>query len=194
MITLKQIKHLREQSGAGIADVKKALEESNGDEEKAIELLRKRGGDKAVKKSDRIAKEGTIGSYIHGNRKLAAMVVVMCETDFVARNEEFIDFANDIAMHITASDVLCLKPEDVPSDIIDREKKIWTEQLKNEGKSEDMIEKILIGKENKFRNDNALLTQAFVKNPDVKISDLLNEVIVKLGEKIEIDSFSKFSL
>ncbi len=194
MATLEQIKELRDETGAGIIDVKKALEEANGDKDKAIELLRKRGGDKAVKKSDRIASEGIVGAYVHGNKKIAAMITVMCETDFVARNESFVDFATDIAMHITALNPSCIFPEEVDNDIIESEKKIWTEQLLAEGKPEEMIEKILIGKEKKFREERALMTQSFVKNPDITITELLNETIVKLGEKIEFGEFKRFAL
>ncbi len=194
MATLEQIKQLRDETGAGIVDVKKALEEANGDREKAIELLRKRGGDKAVKKSDRVALEGIIGTYVHGNRKIAAMVTVMCETDFVAKNEDFINFATDIAMHITASNPVCILPEDLDAEVVEKEKKIWTEQLEKEGKPAEMIEKILVGKEKKFREERALMTQPFVKNPDITITELLNENIVKLGEKIEFGEFKRFAL
>ncbi len=194
MATLEQIKELRDETGAGIVDVKKALEEANDDKVKAVELLRKRGGDKAIKKSDRVALEGIVGTYVHGNKKIAAMVSVMCETDFVARNEDFVVFATDVAMHITASNPTCIFPEDVDSDIIESEKKIWTEQLSKEGKSVEMIEKILIGKEKKFREEQALMTQSFVKNPDITVMELLNEVMIKLGEKIEFKEFKRFAL
>ncbi len=194
MSTLEQIKALREQTGAGIVDVKKALTESKGDEAKAIELLRKRGGDKAMKKSDRSASEGVIGTYVHSNLKLGAMVKLMCETDFVARNEDFQALAKDIAMHITAGAPSCLLPEDVDQALINSEKEIWTEQLKTEGKKAEMIEKILEGKEKKFREESALMTQAFVKDPEKTIKDLLNESVVKIGEKIEIGDFERFAL
>ncbi len=194
MATLEQIKELRDETGAGIVDVKKALEEANDDKVKAVELLRKRGGDKAIKKSERVALEGIVGTYVHGNKKIAAMVSVMCETDFVARNEDFVVFATDVAMHITASNPTCIFPEDVDSDIIESEKKIWTEQLSKEGKSVEMIEKILIGKEKKFREEQALMTQSFVKNPDITVMELLNEVMIKLGEKIEFKEFKRFAL
>jgi elongation factor Ts len=193
MSTLDQIKKLREQTGAGIIEVKKALEEANGDEDKAIELLRKAGQSKAVKKADREANEGIIGSYIHSNQKLGAMVKILCETDFVARNEDFQAFATDIAMHITAADPQCLRAEDVDENLVAKEREIWKEQLKEEGKPEEIMDKIMEGKENKFRAEVALLSQPFVKDPEKTVEDLLNETIAKIGEKIEIGEFARFS-
>lgn len=181
-------------TGAGIVDVKKAMEEAGGDEEKALDILRKRGQEKAGKKSGRIAKEGVIASYVHSNSKVGAMVKLLCETDFVARNEEFKALAQDIAMHITASNPLYLKPEDVSAEIVEKEKEIWTEQLKNEGKPAAMIAKILEGKEKKFREDNALLTQPFVKNPEITVGELVAEKIGKIGENIQIGDFSRLEL
>ena len=193
MSTLEQIKKLREQTGAGIVDVKKALSEAGGNEEKAIEILRKSGKDKALKKADRDAREGVIGSYVHSNQKIGAMVKILCETDFVARNEDFQKFAADIAMHITATDPQCLRPEDVDAELITKERAIWEEQLKNEGKPAEIMEKIMEGKENKLRSEVALLSQPFVKDPDKTIEDLLNETVGKIGEKIEIGEFARFS-
>lgn len=193
MSALEQIKKLREQTGAGIVDVKKALEEAGGDEEKAIEILRKSGKDKALKKADRDASEGIIGTYVHSNQKIGAMVKVLCETDFVARNEDFQAFASDIAMHITAADPQCLRPEDVDAELIAKEREIWTEQLKGEGKPEEIMEKIMEGKEAKLRSEVALLSQSFVKDPEKTVEDLLNEAIGKIGEKIEIGEFARFS-
>ncbi len=194
MSTLEQIKALREQTGAGIVEVKKALTEAEGDEKKAIEILRKRGGDKAMKKADRSAHEGVIGTYVHSNQKIGAMVKVMCETDFVARNEAFQELARDIAMHITASAPTCLSPNEVSDEQIAKEREIWSEQLAQEGKPKDIMDKILEGKEKKFREESALLTQAFVKDSEKTIEDLLNESIIKIGEKIEIGSFERFAL
>ena len=194
MATLEQIKNLREKTGAGIVEVKKALEESGGDETKAVEILRKRGQEKAMKKSARSAHEGVIASYVHSNRKVAAMVELLCETDFVALNKDFQNLAQDIAMHITALSPKYLKPEDVPEEIIAKEREIWTEQLKNEGKNEQMIPKILIGKEKKFREESALLTQPFVKNPEQTVADLITENINKIGENIQIGKFCRFEL
>ena len=193
MSALEQIKKLREQTGAGIIDVKKALEEAEGDESKAVEILRKSGKDKALKKADREASEGIIGTYVHSNQKMGAMVKVLCETDFVARNEDFQAFATDIAMHITAAEPQCLRPEDVDEKLVSKEREIWTEQLKNEGKPEEIMDKIMEGKEAKFRSEMALLSQPFVKDPDKTVEDLLNEAIGKIGEKIEIGEFARFS-
>ena len=193
MSTLEQIKKLREMTGAGIVEVKKALDENEGDEEKTIEALRKTGQAKALKKADRDASEGIIGMYVHSNQKISAMVKILCETDFVARNEDFQAFAQDIAMHITATDPKCVRPEDVDADFVAKEREIWTEQLKGEGKPADIMEKIMEGKEQKLRAESALLSQPFVKDPDKTIEDLKNELVAKIGEKIEIGEFARFS-
>ncbi len=194
MSSLTQIKALRDKTGAGIVDVKKALDEAQGDEKKAIELLRKRGSDKAMKKSDRTAAEGIIGTYVHTDQKSAAMVVLKCETDFVARNEDFQALARDIAMHITAMMPTCIAPEDVSDDVVAKEKDIWRAQLSKEGKPEEIMDKIMEGKEQKFRQEQALLTQAFVKDPEKTIKDLIDEAVIKIGEKIEIGAFQRFAL
>lgn len=194
MSNLEQIKNIREKTGAGIVEVKKALDEANGDENKAIEILRKKGQEKAMKKSERTAKEGVVASYIHSNNKVGAIVEVFCETDFVARNEDFKALARDIAMHITAANPKYLKAEDVPQEIVEKEKEIWVAQLKNEGKPENMLEKILPGKEKKFREELALMSQPFVKNPEQKIEILIAENVGKIGENIQIGRFSRFEL
>ncbi|MEF3691923.1 MAG: translation elongation factor Ts [Candidatus Moraniibacteriota bacterium] len=193
-MSLEQIKKIREITGAGMVDVKKALEEAGGKEEQAIEILRKSGQVKALKKSEREAKEGVIGSYVHSNCKICAMVKLYCETDFVARNEEFRELAKDIAMHISAMNPKFLKPEDVDEKLIAKEREIWAEQMKDEKKPQEIMDKIMEGKEKKFREEISLLTQLFVKNPDIKISDLINEKIGKIGEKIEIGEFIRFEL
>lgn len=193
-MSLEQIKKIREATGAGMVDVKKALDESAGDEAKAIEILRKNGQAKALKKNDREAKEGVIGSYIHSNNKISAMVKLYCETDFVARNEEFKELAKDIAMHISAMNPRFLSPENVSEEMIKKEKEIWTEQLKNEGKSQEIMDKIMEGKEKKFKEEISLLTQPFVKNPDLTIEGLITEKIGKIGEKIQVGEFSRFEL
>ncbi len=193
MSSLEQIKKIREMTGAGIIEVKKALDEASGDEDKAIEILRKSGQSKALKKADRDASEGIIGTYVHSNQKIGAMVKIMCETDFVAKNEDFQIFAQDIAMHITASDPQCLSVDEVDADFIAKEREIWIEQLRNEGKPEDIMEKIMEGKEKKLKEDVALLSQPFVKDPDKTIEELKNELVVKIGEKIEIGEFARFS-
>ncbi len=191
---LEQIKKIREQTGAGMVDVKKALEEAGGDEKKAIEILRKKGQSKAVKKAEREAKEGIIGSYLHSNGKIGAMVKLYCETDFVARNEEFQELAKDIAMHISAMDPKFLNPEDVSDDVVAKEKEIWTEQMKDENKPEEVMQKIMEGKEKKFREEMSLMTQPFVKNPDVTIGELVTEKISKMGENVKVGDFVRFEL
>ena len=194
MATLEQIKSLRERTGAGIVDVKKALEEAQGDDQKAIDILRKRGQEKAMKKSDRVAGEGVIASYIHSNGRVGSIVKLLCETDFVGRNEEFKALAQDIAMHITAANPKYLKPEEVPTEIVDKEREIWTAQLAEENKSTDIMKTILEGKEKKFREEISLLTQSFIKNPDQTIDELLTEKISKIGENIQVGEFSRFEL
>jgi elongation factor Ts len=191
---LEQIKKLREKTGAGVVEVKKALEEAKGNEEKAIEILRKRGQEKAIKKSERSTQEGLVVSYIHSNKKVGTILKLYCESDFVAKNEEFGQLALDIAMHITAINPQYLKPEEVPAEVISKEKEIWTENLRNEGKPKAMLEKILEGKEKKFREENSLLTQVFVKNPEQTVGELIAEKIGKIGENIQIGEFCRFEL
>jgi elongation factor Ts len=191
---LNKIKELREKTGAGVVEVKKALEEAKGDEEKAVLILRKRGQEKAARKAERSAKEGVVAAYIHSNGKVGAMVKLFCETDFVARNDEFKELARDLAMHVTAANPKYLKPEDVPASIIEKEKEIWTAQLEREDKPKKIIPKALEGKENKFREEISLLTQPFVKNPDITVGELMAEKIGKIGENIQIGDFSRFEL
>lgn len=193
-MSLEQIKKIREITGAGMVDVKKALDEAKGNDEKAIEILRKNGQAKALKKSDREAKEGIIGSYMHSNNKICAMVKLYCETDFVARNVEFQELAKDIAMHISAMSPRVINPEDVAEDLLKKEREIWTEQLTKEGKPKEMMDKIMEGKEKKFREELSLLTQPFVKNPDITVGELITEKIGKIGENIQIGEFSRFEL
>ncbi len=191
---MELIKALRERTGAGIVEVKKALEESGGDEEGAIRILRERGAATAVKKTDREAKEGVIATYLHSNGRVSAMVKLYCETDFVARNEDFQALGRDIAMHVAAMNPSVLKPEDVPETLVASERSIWTEELKQAGKSDEMIAKILEGKEKKLREENALLTQSFVKDPERTIKDLLSENVQKVGENIQIGGFVRYEI
>ena len=188
------IKKIRERTGAGVVAIKKAIDEVGTDEEKVIELLRKSGESKAAKKASREAKEGVVISYVHSNNRVAALVKLLCETDFVARNEEFKELAKDIAMHVTAMNPKFIKPEDVSAEIIEKEKEIWQAQLETEGKKPEMIEKIMIGKEKKFREESALLTQAFVKNPEITIGELIIEKIGKIGENIQVGEIIRFEL
>ena len=191
---LNTIKKIRERTGAGVVNIKKALDEAGGNEEKAIEILRKQGHDKALKKADRAANEGVVVSYIHSNNRVGSLVKLLCETDFVARNTEFQELARDIAMHVTAMSPQFLKPEEVPAEAVEKEKEIWKAQLAKEGKPENMMEKIMEGKEKKFREEISLLTQSFVKDPSVKVGDLIAEKIGKIGENIQIGEFVRFEL
>jgi elongation factor Ts len=191
---LDKIKKLRERTGAGVVDVKKALEEAKGEEQKAIEILRARGHAKAVKKAERDASEGVVASYIHSNNRIGVLVELNCETDFVARNNEFQELARDIAMHIAAMNPQFVKPEEVSEDLVMKEKEIWKEQLAQEKKPENIQNKILEGKEKKFREEISLLAQPFVKNPDITVGDLIAEKVGKIGENIQIGKFIRFEI
>ncbi|NLU09614.1 MAG: translation elongation factor Ts [Tepidanaerobacter acetatoxydans] len=192
MITPEQVKELREQTGAGIMDCKKALVEADGDIEKAIIVLREKGLAKAAKKQNRLASEGIIESYIHGDGRIGVLVEVNCETDFVARNEEFKSFAKDIAMQIAASNPKYLSRDDVPHDVIEKEREILKTQALNEGKPEKIVEKIVDGRIEKFYEENCLLEQPFIKDPDKNISQLIMEKIAIIGENITISRFARF--
>lgn len=193
-MSLEKIKTIREKTGAGMVDIKKALEQAGGNEEKAIELLRKSGQAKALKKSERTAKEGVVASYIHSNSRVGVMIKLLCETDFVARNSDFQELAKDICMHIAGMNPKFLKPEDVSSEIVEKEKEIWKEQLKNEGKPEAMFEKIMSGKEKKLREEMSLLSQPFVKNPDITVGELIGEKVGVIGENIQVGEFVRYEL
>lgn len=193
-VTLETIKELRELTGVSTMTCKKALEEADGDVQKAVELLRKRGEAKAIERSDRSASQGIIATYVHGNQRLGVMVQLGCETDFVARNEEFMTFAKDIAMHAAAMNPMYVRPEDVPHELIEKEQEIWKAQLQQEGKPEGVWEKIMLGKEKKFREESALLTQAFVKNPDQTVGQLLTDLGLKMGENIQVVRFVRYSI
>jgi len=191
---LDLIKKIREKTGAGVVQIKKALDEAKGDEEKAIDILRTQGLGKALKKADRETKEGIVVSYVHSNNKIGSLVKIFCETDFVARNEQFQEFARDIAMHVTAMNPLVIKPEEVSDELVAKEKEIWKQQLAQEGKPQEMISKIMEGKEKKFREEAALLTQSFVKDPSMTIGELMTEKINKIGENIQIGAFVRYEL
>lgn len=193
-ISLETIKELREMTGVSTMACKKALEEADGDLEKAVDLLRKRGEAKAVERSERSASQGIVATYIHGNQRLGVMIQVGCETDFVARNEDFMGFAKDLAMHVAAMNPLYIKPEDVPHELVEKEQEIWKSQLATEGKPEGVWEKIMMGKEKKFREEAALLTQAFVKNPDMTVGQLMTDMGSRMGENIQIVRFVRYSL
>jgi len=193
-VTLEQIKELREATGISTMSCKKALEETKGDYQKALDLLRKKGEVKAGERGQRSTGQGVVASYIHNNSKLGALVHLGCETDFVARTEEFVTLAKDIAMHVAALNPLVISPEEVSHELVEKEREIWREQLKNEGKKDQMIDNILVGKEKKFREETSLLKQQFVKNPDITIERLLTESITKMGENVKVIRFARFSL
>ncbi len=195
IINPKLVSELREQTGAGVVECKNALDEAGGDIEKAIEILRKKGEIKAAKKSaERTAKEGLVHAYVHANGKVGAMVLVSCETDFVARNEEFQAFVHDLAMQIAATNPLYLKPEDVPEEVIAKEKEMYLEELRGQEKPPAVVEKILVGKLEKYFEDICLLKQPFVKDEDITVEELINQKIAKIGEKIEVKKFVRLQI
>lgn len=191
-ITANQVAELREKTGAGMMDAKRALEDTNGDMEKAAEDLRKKGIAKAVKKADRETREGRIYSYIHSTGKLGSMVQILCETDFVARNEIFLELCSDIAMHVSAMDPLYVNRTDVPEDLIEKERSICREELKTQGKPEEVIEKILEGKLNKWYSEIVLMEQPFIKDDSKTIEDVIKEKIATLGENMQVKRFARF--
>ncbi len=193
-ITSKMVKELRDKTQAGMMDCKKALTETAGDMEKAVDLLRQKGLAVAAKRAGRATSEGTVETYIHAGGKLGVMVEVGCETDFVAKNEDFVAFAKDIAMHIAAANPVGITREEVPEDVVAREKEIYVQQALDSGKPENIVEKMVGGKIEKFLSEITLLDQKFVKNPDLTIQDLLNEVVAKMGENISIKRFARFQV
>lgn len=194
MITSQQVNSLRQKTGLGMMNCKKALEESGGDEEKAIEILRKKGIAKAGEKADRVTAQGLVMSYIHSNNKVGTLVEVNCETDFVARTEGFQQFCRDIAMHVAAANPLHLHASEVSAELLEKEAEIYAEQMRNEGKKEEMIGKIVEAKIKKFAEEISLMTQPFVKNPDLTIEQYTKEMISKTGENIQIKRFARFAL
>jgi len=191
-INATMVKQLREKSGAGMMDCKQALVECDADIDKAVDFLRKKGLATAQKRAGRAMTEGTIQSYIHMGGKLGVLVEVNCETDFVAKNEDFLQFTKNIAMHIAATNPLGVRAEDVPEDVIQRERDIYQAQALETGKPESVITKIVDGKMNKFFKENSLLKQPYVRDPDLSVEDVLNELIAKIGENITIRRFVRF--
>ena len=188
------VKSLREKTSAGIMDCKKALEETRGDIDKAIDYLRKKGLAAAAKKTGRISKEGIIEAYIHPGGKLGVLVEVNCETDFVAKAADFVEFVKNIAMHITASNPLYLKREFVPEEVIKKEREIYKSQALNSGKPEKIIDRIVDGKIEKYFCDVCLLEQPYVKEPEISVKELIDTLIAKMGENISIRRFSRYQL
>lgn len=193
-ITAQLVKELREKTGAGMMDCKKALTETGGDFEKAVDYLRTKGLADAAKKSGRIAAEGAVTSYIHGGGKIGVLVEINCETDFVAKNEDFQELCRDIAMHICASNPKFVTADEVDKDLIAKEREIYIAKAKESGKPENMIEKIVEGQIGKFISGICLLTQPFVKNPDVTVEKHIAERIAKIGENIKVRRFVRFEL
>jgi len=193
-ISAKMVMQLREKTGAGIMDCKGALTECNGDMDKAIDFLRKKGLATASKRAGRAMTEGIVESYIHTDSKLGVLVEVNCETDFVAKNDDFKAFAKNIAMHIAATNPVEIRSEDVSEEIINKEKEIYRGQVLEMGKPEKIADKIVEGKLKKYFTENCLMDQAYVRNPEVTIADLLNEMIAKIGENISIKRFVRFKI
>lgn len=197
-ITASAVKSLREKSGAGMIDCKNALVEANGDEAAAMEILRKKGVATAGKKAGRVTAEGAVGSYIHMGGKVGVLVEINCESDFVARGEEFQQLVKDVAMHVAASDPRYTRREDVPADVLDKEREITREQLKNDPKNankpEDVLSKIIEGRLNKFYEENVLLDQPFVKDPSKTIQELVTEKIAAIKENITIRRFTRYKM
>jgi elongation factor Ts len=188
------VKELREKTGVGIMDCKKALAEAEGDIQRAIDYLRKKGIATAKKRGGRTASEGQIGSYIHAGGKIGVLLEVNCETDFSARTQDFSDFVRNMAMQVAASNPLSVDREGLPANVLEREKEIYATQARESGKPEKVIEKMVEGKMNKFYSEACLLEQPYVKNPDMTVQDLLNELIAKTGENIVIRRFARFQL
>ena len=194
MISASDVKLLREKTGAGMMDCKHALTEANGDMEEAIRILREKGLASAAKKAGRIAAEGVVDSYIHMGGKIGVLVEVNCETDFVAKTPVFKQLVKDIAMHIAAANPLYLEPADVPADVLEKEKEILRVQALNEGKPEKIVDKMVEGRIQKYYKEFCLLEQAFVKDPEKSIKDLVNEKIAEIGEKISIRRFVRYEM
>ncbi len=193
-ISAAMVRDLREKTGAGMMDCKKALQDTDGNMDKALDLLRQKGLAKAMKRSGREATEGMVHAYIHGAGRIGVLVEVNCETDFAAKSEDFVEFVKNVAMHIAASSPLGVQREDIPQEVIERERAIYLAQARESGKPENILEKMVEGKIRKFYEEVVLMEQAYVKDPDKKIQDYLNELIAKIGEKIFIRRFVRYQL
>jgi len=194
MVTAQMVKELRERTGAPMMDCKTALTETQGDMEKAVDFLRKKGLAAAAKKAGRVAAEGAVGSYIHGGGKLGVLVEVNCETDFVARTDEFQELVRDIAMHIAAAEPRFVRREEVTEDVLEREREIFRDQAATSGKPANVVDKIVTGKMEKYFSEFVLLEQPFVKDPDKTVGQLITERVAKIGENIQVRRFVRFKL
>ncbi|MEK6201418.1 MAG: translation elongation factor Ts [Desulfobulbaceae bacterium] len=188
------VKDLRDKTGAGMMDCKKALSENAGDMEKAVDFLRQKGLAVAAKRAGRATSEGVVETYIHAGGKLGVMVELNCETDFVAKTDDFLAFARDVAMHIAAANPVSLSREDVPADIVERERQIYVQQALDSGKPANIAEKMVVGKIDRFLSEICLLDQPCVKNPDKTIQELMTELVGKMGENISIRRFARFQV
>jgi elongation factor Ts len=193
-VSAAAVKDLREKTGAGMMDCKKALAESGGDLDKAIDYLRQKGLAAATKKASRTASDGAVGAYVHPGGKIGVLVELNCETDFVARTAEFQSLLKDIAMQIAAANPRYIRPEEVPSGQLEKEKEIYRRQALESGKPEKVVEKIVDGKIDRFYSEVCLLEQSFIKNPDRKVADILTEAVARLGENIQVKRFSRYQL
>lgn len=193
-VTAKEVKALRDRTGAGMMDCKNALEETGGDVEAAIDLLRTKGAAKAAKRAGKSANQGTVGHYLHHGGRIGVMVELRCETDFVANTDDFQGLARDLAMHIAAARPMVVRAEEVPPEVLDRERQIYLEQVRAEGKPENIQEKIVEGKLRKFFEEATLLKQPWVKDPERTIENLLTELSAKTGEKVEVARFARFEI
>ncbi len=193
-ISAQDVKALRDRTGAGMMECKNALQETSGDLEAAIDLLRSRGAAKAAKRADKSANEGTVGYYLHHGGRIGVLVEINCETDFVANTDHFQQLAKDLAMHIAAANPVAVRAEEIDPALIEREKAVYLEQVRNEGKPEAMQEKIVEGKLRKFFQENTLLEQPFVKDPNRTVTQLITGVSAQTGEKIEVARFARFAV
>ena len=193
-VSAAAVKNLREKTGAGMMDCKKALAESGGDLDKAVDYLRQKGLAAASKKASRTASDGAIGAYVHPGGKIGVLVELNCETDFVARTPEFQNLLKDIAMQIAAANPRYIRPEEVPTGDLEKEREIYRRQALESGKPEKVVDKIVDGKIDRFYSEVCLLEQSFIKNPDRKVSEILTEAVARLGENIQVKRFSRYQL
>ena len=193
-ISAGTVKELRERTGAGMMECKKALEETNGDIEAAIDVLRAKGAAKAAKRAGKETTEGSVGAYVHMGGRIGVLVEVNCETDFVARNDEFQQLVRDVAMHIAATNPAAVRREEISAELVERERGVFREQMRESGKPEHIWDKIVEGKLDKFFQESTLLEQPFVKNPDITVGDLVTQASAKTGENIVVRRFTRFAL
>jgi len=194
MVTIEKVKQLRQETGFSLAECKKALEEAEGDIAKAKEILNKKEGQLAGKKSERATKQGIITSYVHPNNKVGVLLDIRCESDFVARAEDFNNLAHELCLQIAAMKPIYVKAEDIPEDFVDGEKKIYQEQFKDSGKPQKIIEQIIEGKLNKYREEVSLLSQVWIKDDTKTVKDLVNQYIAKIGENIIVKQFARYEI